>query len=43
MADDRSEGHSINRTHEFLALMLGARWASVTNALRHFSNGTFFR
>jgi CRP-like cAMP-binding protein len=33
MADDRAEGRSISLTHEFLALMLGARRASVTNAL----------
>lgn len=33
MADDRSGGEAINLTHEFLALMLGARRAGVTNAL----------
>ena len=36
MADDRAVGHSISLTHEFLALMLGARRASVTNALADF-------
>ena len=36
MADDRADGRSINLTHEFLALMLGARRASVTNALAEF-------
>jgi CRP-like cAMP-binding protein len=36
MADDRADGRNINLTHEFLALMLGARRASVTNALAEF-------
>jgi CRP-like cAMP-binding protein len=36
MADDRADGRSINLTHEALALMLGARRASVTNALAEF-------
>jgi CRP-like cAMP-binding protein len=33
MADDRADGRNIALTREFLALMLGARRASVTNAL----------
>jgi CRP-like cAMP-binding protein len=33
MADDRADGGAIYLTHEFLALMLGARRASVTLAL----------
>jgi CRP-like cAMP-binding protein len=33
MADDRADGGVITLTHEFLALMLGARRASVTLAL----------
>jgi CRP-like cAMP-binding protein len=33
MADDRADGRAIQLTHEFLALMLGARRASVTLAL----------
>jgi CRP-like cAMP-binding protein len=36
MADDRAHGEPINLTHEFLALMLGSRRASVTNALADF-------
>jgi CRP-like cAMP-binding protein len=36
MAEDRADGNAILLTHEFLALMLGARRASVTNALSDF-------
>jgi len=36
MADDRAGGEAIQLTHEFLALMLGARRAGVTNALSDF-------
>jgi CRP-like cAMP-binding protein len=35
MANDRIEGESIRLTHEFLALMLGARRAGVTIALNN--------
>lgn len=33
MADDRADGGAVHLTHEFIALMLGARRASVTIAL----------
>jgi CRP-like cAMP-binding protein len=36
MADDRADGNTIQLTHEFLALMLGARRAGVTAALGEF-------
>jgi CRP-like cAMP-binding protein len=36
MADDRAGGETVQLTHEFLALMLGARRAGVTNALSDF-------
>jgi CRP-like cAMP-binding protein len=43
MAHDRAEGDTIYLTHEFLALMLGARRASVTNALSHFQKAGVLR
>jgi CRP-like cAMP-binding protein len=36
MANDRADDSTIHLTHEFLALMLGARRAGVTNALTQF-------
>jgi CRP-like cAMP-binding protein len=36
MADDRTGGEEIRLTHEFLAIMLGARRPGVTNALNAF-------
>ena len=36
MADDRTQGSTIMLTHEFLAVMLGARRPGITNALGEF-------
>jgi CRP-like cAMP-binding protein len=38
MAHDRSEGDTLELTHDFLALMLGTRRAGVTTALGHFES-----
>ena len=43
MADDRADGRAIHLTHEFLALMLGARRASVTLALSDFQKRGIIR
>lgn len=43
MADDRTDGNTINLTHEVLALMLGTRRASVTNALADFQKRGILR
>jgi CRP-like cAMP-binding protein len=43
MADDRAGGDAIHLTHEFLALMLGARRAGVTNGLSAFQKRGILR
>jgi len=43
MALDRAEGDTIHLTHEFLALMLGARRAGVTNGLSDFQKRGILR
>jgi CRP-like cAMP-binding protein len=43
MADDRADGSTVHLTHEFLALMLGARRAGVTAALGDFQKRGILR